>query len=420
MGRLIERHSPRFLTDRIVNGALFMAEPCDRRRWLSHGLAATEAGRGNPGEVRGPTRPRHNAVPEWDLKLDDARIGNLATRGRHAMAGEPTLWGIHAGRGGVADPVFREKSCVALGWPRMPDLTTLADRDAYKERLRQEYPEAKKGAIPNWAGQLLRFVQEMQVGDLVIYPSKADRMVKIGRVTGPYEHVVTTTDEYPHRRSVEWLGEYPRTSFSQGALFEISSWLSFFQVKNYADDFLAALEGRQVAATADEDETVALVAEEIETTTRDFVIKQFSRELKGHPFAQFVGDLLEAMGYRTRVSPPGPDQGVDVLAYRDQLGIEPPIIKVEVKSGSGSIGEPEVARLFGAVASGEFGLFVTLASFTTPAKRFAASKSNLRLLDGDDIVRLALEHYEKLDSRYKGLIPLKQVYIPEAIEDAEQ
>ena len=33
-------------------------------------------------------------------------------------------------------------------------------------------------------------------------------------------------------------------------------------------------------------------------------------------------------------------------------------------------------------------------------------------------MRLTLEHYEQLDSRYKGLVPLKRVYIPEAIEEA--
>ncbi len=337
------------------------------------------------------------------------------------MATEPTLWGIHAGRTGDAHSLFLNSGLVALGWNRMPDLTTLPpDREAYKKRQREEYPDAKDGAIPVWAGQLFRFVNEVAEGDLVIYPSKVDRRVNIGRITGPYHYVESPGDDYAHRRKVEWLKDFPRTAFTQGALYEIGSALSFFQVKNFADDFLAVLEGREIETSAGDDQTVALVAEEIESTTRDFIIKQFSRELKGHPFARFVADLLEAMGYRTRVSPAGPDQGVDIVAHRDQLGIEPPIIKVEVKSGAGSIGEPDVARLFGAVAGGEFGLFVTLSSFTPQAFRFALSKSNLRLIDGDEIVRLTLEHYDQLDSRYKGLIPLKQVYIPEAIEESEE
>ena len=42
-------------------------------------------------------------------------------------------------------------------------------------------------------------------------------------------------------------------------------------------------------------------------------------------------------------------------------------------------------------------------------------KSNLRLIDGDALVDLILAHYEAFDSRYKGTLPLKRVYVPEAV-----
>ncbi len=118
------------------------------------------------------------------------------------------------------------------------------------------------------------------------------------------------------------------------------------------------------------------------------------------------------MGYHTRVSPEGPDGGVDILAHRDELGFVPPVIKVQIKSTEGKIGDPEVSALYGKVGNNEFGLLVTLGSFTTAAKNFERSKSNLRLVDGDALVELILSHYEEFDSRYKGLLPLKRVYIP--------
>ena len=68
----------------------------------------------------------------------------------------------------------------------------------------------------------------------------------------------------------------------------------------------------------------------------------------------------------------------------------------------------------------EHGLVVTLGTFTPPAKNFAKSKSNLRLIDGDELVKLIFEHYEQFDARYKGLLPLRRVYVPEAIDDAEE
>src|SRR6185437_15343795 len=77
-----------------------------------------------------------------------------------------------------------------------------------------------------------------------------------------------------------------------------------------------------------------------------------AQELKGHPMAHFIGHLLNTMGYRTRVSPEGPDGGIDIIAHKDELGFEPPIIKVQVKStDKGTIGDPVVSALYGKVGS---------------------------------------------------------------------
>lgn len=57
--------------------------------------------------------------------------------------------------------------------------------------------------------------------------------------------------------------------------------------------------------------------------------------------------------------------------------------------------------------------------YRSQAKNFAKSKSNLRLIDGAELVDLVLTHYEQFDSRYKGLLPLKRVFVPEPIDDGE-
>jgi restriction system protein len=125
------------------------------------------------------------------------------------------------------------------------------------------------------------------------------------------------------------------------------------------------------------------------------------------------------MGYKTRMTSDGSDGGVDIIAHRDELGFEPPIIKVQVKATEGSVGDPIASALYGKVGMDEFGLLVTLGSFTKQARDFAASKTNLRLIDGDELVKLTLAHYDDFDSRYKGVIPLKKVYVPQDVPDAE-
>jgi restriction system protein len=329
------------------------------------------------------------------------------------MSTEPNFWGIHAGKTGDADELFLNKNCVALGWHEIGDLSLLApDREAFKAKVAATYPGIKAGAIPNNAGQLFRFVHEMKVGDGVAYPSKRDRKIHLGRVESVYRYEPTNHQRYPQIRSVKWVKAVPRTQFSQGALYEIGSAMSFFQLKNYADEFRAAVEGKvQSPLPVSQDETVAAVAGDIEETTRDFVLKRLAQELKGHPFANFVAHLLGTMGYRTRVSPEGPDGGI---------GFEPPIIKVQVKSSDGSIGDPAVSALYGKVDTSEYGLLVTLGTFTSQARSFAKSKSNLRLIDGDELIQLVFEHYDQFDSRYKGLIPLRRVYVPEAIDGSDE
>jgi restriction system protein len=123
-----------------------------------------------------------------------------------------------------------KKNIVAVGWAKVGDLSKLKpDREAFKKAVASAFPDKKPGAIPNNAGQLYRFVHEMNPGDLVVYPSKRDRQVHIGRVEGPYHYDPALEPGYPNHRPVKWLSVIPRTRFSQGALYEIGSALSLLR-----------------------------------------------------------------------------------------------------------------------------------------------------------------------------------------------
>lgn len=327
------------------------------------------------------------------------------------------IWGIHAGRTGDADSLFLQHDCVAIGWDRMGNLSDLsADRESFRQRYLEAYPDAKPGAVATVSGVPFRFLHEMKPGDLIAYPSKQDKQIHVGRITGEYRYEPAGESSYPHRRSVEWLAHVPRLKFSQGALYEIGSALSLFQIKNYADEFQAVALGQAVdAAPASEDVTVAAVAEEIEEATRDFILKRLSQELKGLPLESFVVHLLECMGYHARLTRRN-EPSVDVIAHKDHLGIEPPIIKVQVKSGDGTATDKDVSALYGKLSAGEYGLFITLGSFSPASRSFEQGKANLRLIDGDELVGLILDHYEGFDSQHKGLLPLQRVYVPQSLD----
>ena len=320
---------------------------------------------------------------------------------------EKRVWGIHS----TNDNLFLKGNIIAVSWKEMGDLTEITPkREAFKNKYAKTFPEAKKNSIPTSAGMLFRFVHEMKPGDYVVFPSKADRKINLGIIEGNYTYVETES-EFVNQRKVKWLKHLPRISFTQGALYECGSALTLFAIKNYADEFLAALDKNfvQISLDGEKDETVKATAEDIIETTRDFVLKELSRKLKGYELENFVADLLQAMGYRTTVSPQGGDRGIDITAYKDEL---PPRILVQVKSQDSPITESTIQSLKGAMSEGDYGLFVTLSDYSKNAQKYLANHPVIRGINGTELVDLILKYYELLSDKYRKLIPLKKVYIP--------
>jgi restriction system protein len=117
-----------------------------------------------------------------------------------------------------------------------------ADRKAFADHYISVYPITLAGKVRANASQLFRFVHEMKCDDLVVYPSKVDKQIHIGRIVGDYQFTIENKVAYPHRRAVTWLKAVQRTYFTQGALYETGAAMSIFQVKNFADEFVAVVE----------------------------------------------------------------------------------------------------------------------------------------------------------------------------------
>ncbi len=333
-----------------------------------------------------------------------------------------TVWGIHMPEEIGAAAV--DSTRVSIGWSEMGDLSKLpADRSAIKEAIFSAYPDKKEGAVPVEAGVIYRFVHEAKAGDYVVYPSKHDRMINIGEFTGEFAYDAgpkSDAREYPNSRIVKWLGHFPRSDFSQSALYEIGSFLTLFKVKNHAAEFLAKVdptvspsEDEDQDTTPDDDSVSSTVTRQAEETAQDFVIKRIHTQLSGHDFEHFIAHLLECMGYTVRITQKSGDGGIDVIAHNDKLGFEPPIIKVQCKRTTNQINEPQVRELLGTLVEGEYGLFVTLGAYDRKARLSERNLSKLRLIDGDELFELVVKHYSQLSPRYRTMIPLRQIYVPD-------
>ena len=320
---------------------------------------------------------------------------------------EKKVWGIHT----MDDFMFLNRNLIAIGWKEMGDLSLITpEREAFKAKYNEIYPNSKMQATANSAGMLYRFVHEASIGDYVVFPSRINRQINIGIIESDYVYSVEEA-EYVQTRKVKWLKHLPRTSFSQGALYEVGSAMSFFSLKNYADEYLSALQktGKKIEIVSDDAEVVEKTAEDIIESTKDYILKELSKNLKGYDLENFVADLLQSMGYRTIVSAHGGDSGIDITAYKNEL---PPRILVQVKSGDSDIKESTIQSLKGAMREGDYGLFITLANYTKNAQSYLKNTPIIRGINGTELVELILKYYDGLSDKYKQLIPLQKVYIP--------
>ena len=166
-------------------------------------------------------------------------------------ASTPTMWSIHAGETGDAECLLLEHNYIAIGWAKMGHLGLLPnDKDAFKAKVEDAYPEDAGGGSAQGAGQTRRFVYEMKIGDIVVYRPKAPMkgtvpLLFLGRVAGPYLYNPYIQPGYPNLRRVEWLRSVPASQFSKHALDEQAAWMSLSIIDEHAQEFLDALDGER-------------------------------------------------------------------------------------------------------------------------------------------------------------------------------
>jgi len=132
-----------------------------------------------------------------------------------------------------------------------------------------------------------------------------------------------------------------------------------------------------------------------------------------------VAALLRGMGYHVSwVSPPGPDKGIDILAYTDPLGTRNPRIKVQVKRHQDAINVDGLRSFMAVLGDQDVGIFVSTGGFTSAAESEARTqeKRKITLLDLEKLFDLWVEHYDKLTESERRLLPLKPVYYLAGLE----
>lgn len=241
------------------------------------------------------------------------------------------VWLVRAGKHGEAEQIALEKGLVTIGANEFGSLAGVESREELTTLYREIHPDAGDGKTTNHVGQLWAFRGRIQLGDLVILPLKSRTAIAVGKVTGAYEYSTEYGDQVRHIRRVEWLkSELPRTSFDQDILYSLGAFMTVCQIeRNQAEERIRAIVagkrpplpplGPQTGGNSGPE-----VRFDIEQAARDQILAHIGRRFAGHELAVLVNAVLMAEGYLTRVSPPGPDGGVDILAGTGPMGFSPP------------------------------------------------------------------------------------------------
>jgi len=328
------------------------------------------------------------------------------------------MWMVRAEVGGRLFEEFKTRSLVAIGWVDLGDLGRLKSREDFQREVGRALPTMRPGQVAASAGQTFRFVREIKIGDRILTYNPPERIYLVGTIIGDHEYDPAGLPEDPNIRRVEWQGNVARDQLSVATRNSLGSISTLFLVSaEAAIEIEAVLKGAlaPAATQAEQQESVDVddLLRNMQNRALEFVKDKVS-ELDWQEMQEVVAGLLRAMGYKTRISPSGPDRGKDIVASPDGFGFQSPRIVVEVKHRtSSSMGAHEIRSFLGGRHADDKGLYVSTGGFSKDA-RYEAERARipLTLMDLDDLVRAILEHYEEMDADTQRLIPLRKVYWP--------
>jgi len=319
-----------------------------------------------------------------------------------------------AGRGSALINSFVDDSFVSLGFVNEKKLLNESEVEVFKKVFTDIFPHSRKAQITSGSSQLYRFINEMKVGENVVVYEPGKRIYHIGEVKTDTKYI-DTDNEHSYRRDIKWAGTINRDDLTTGTRNALGGILTLYEINPEASFEIEQVLGGKIIepqGESDDEEEIEDFGDETAEKAKEF-LKDMILELSWEQMQDLVAGLLRAVGYKTRVSPAGPDRGKDIIASPDGLGLEDPRIHVEVKHRPNqAMGAPEVRAFVGGLRKNK-GLYVSTGGFTKEA-HYEAERSDVpvTLVDIDEMARMIIQYYDNFDTEAKSLLPLRKIYWP--------
>ena len=339
------------------------------------------------------------------------------------------LWVVRAGKTGDRETECLEQQICAIGWPDLDDLSKYSTKDELHKKMEATYSNFGPKKVINHLGQLWAFSKKIQVGDIVVLPLKKQAAIAIGKVTSDYKHNSNAKPGLNHYRSVDWVRtDIPRTAFNQDLLYSFGAFMTVCQIKrnNAEQRVLEILKGKEDPKLSgikneqinypeeiDDEDTSSI---DLEQAIKDEIVTFIKQESAsdGYKFSNLVNAVLQAQGYTTHESSPGPDGGVDILAGSGPMGFSPPRMVVQVKATSSPVDVKVYRELMGIMQNygADLGLLVSWGGFKgSVLKESLTNFFKIRLWDQGSLINELLKVYDKLPEDFRAELPLKRVWL---------
>lgn len=334
------------------------------------------------------------------------------------MTATPRVFLIRAGRNGEDENYALDNKVAIIGFTRYPSLKHVQNYNDILTIIKEITPDLTPRTAGNFAGQLWAFTLSMKEGDIVVMPRKQTSQIALGRIKGPYKYELID-GEYRHVRAVDWIRtDIPRSAFQQDLLYSFGAMLTVCNIsRNNAEQRIAdVLAGKSDPGHGTKPDITDINDVEIDLAlaAHEQIVARIQSRFAGHGLARLVEAILIADGWSTKLSPPGPDGGVDILAGRGPFGLDAPLLCVQVKSQDTPTDVTVYRTLLGTMQNFDANqaLLVCWGGFNravlTEAKQ---NHFTIRLWDRSDIVEAVYRTYEKLPAEIQAELPLKRVWM---------
>lgn len=289
--------------------------------------------------------------------------------------------------------IFEKEGYIGIGWfLENPIEWDLSNKEFLKEKYRKLFPEDPNMRVNQNIGQIIRFVNDMTIGDLVVTPYLNNELL-IGKVESDLFFKEDNTSPYPWRKKVNWFEKkIDRHSLSVPLQNTLRSSLTCFKIAS-SDEILNAL-GLYGSNDKELNNSIG------HSPSNQELIRRRLLELDATEFEYLVAYLLRTLGFEpTQEIGKVGDGGIDFEGILDVSGVASINLQVQVKRyDKGVIGERDIRNFRGALKKDFQGCFITLSTFNRKAVESASDREReeIQLVDGSRFTEIFVDQYEKV------------------------